>query len=159
MSISVQNITKVYGSQYALNDVSLEIEKGEVLGFLGPNGAGKSTLMKIITCYIPQTDGEGSVCDLKVKSQSNEIKKIVGYLPENTPLYYDMYVKEYLRFLAHVHKVPDRKRRVNEMIANIIAIHILVLDPCWSLVKNLMTNIAPTISGASIKRATGTYHQ
>ena len=116
MSISVQNITKVYGSQYALNDVSLEIEKGEVLGFLGPNGAGKSTLMKIITCYIPQTDGEVRVCDLNVKSQSNEIKKIVGYLPENTPLYYDMYVKEYLRFLAHVHKIPDRKRRVNEMI-------------------------------------------
>ena len=99
MSISVQNITKVYGTQYALNDVSLEIEKGEVLGFLGPNGAGKSTLMKIITCYIPQTEGEVRVCDLNVKSQSNEIKKIVGYLPENTPLYYDMYVKEYLRFL------------------------------------------------------------
>ena len=119
MSIAVKNVSKVYGNQYALNNISMEISKGQIVGFLGPNGAGKSTLMKIITCFIPQSAGEIEVCDLNVKSQSHEIKKIVGYLPENTPLYNDMYVREYLGFLAHLHKVPNRKNRVAEMIESV----------------------------------------
>lgn len=116
MSISVKNVSKVYNDQYALNNVSFDISEGEIIGFLGPNGAGKSTMMKIITCFIPQTEGEVEVCGYNVRQQANDIKKLVGYLPEHTPLYLDMYVREYLMFLAHLHKVPERKNRVAEMI-------------------------------------------
>ncbi|MDC3336970.1 gliding motility-associated ABC transporter ATP-binding subunit GldA [Flavobacteriales bacterium] len=119
MSISVKNISKVYGDQYALRNVSLEIPKGQIIGFLGPNGAGKSTLMKIITCFIPQTEGEIKVCNLDVNEQTLGVKKRVGYLPEHTPLYQDMYVKEYLSFIAHLHQVPKRKERVDEMIESV----------------------------------------
>ena len=116
MSISVKNISKVYGDQYALRNVSMEIPKGQIVGFLGPNGAGKSTLMKIITCFIPQTEGMINVCGLSVTEEALAVKKLIGYLPEHTPLYQDMYVKEYLSFIAHLHKVPHRKDRVDEMI-------------------------------------------
>ena len=105
MSIEVQNITKIYGEQRALNDVSFTLKSGEIVGFLGPNGAGKSTMMKILTCYLPQTEGTAKVCGLDVTEDSIEIRKKVGYLPEHNPLYLEMYVKEYLAFMAGIHKV------------------------------------------------------
>lgn len=116
MSISVNSVTKMYGEQSALNNISFEINVGEVVGFLGPNGAGKSTMMKIITCCIPPTEGVVSVCDLDVMSQALEVRKRVGYLPENNPLYPDMYVKEYLEYVANIYKLSAVKSRVEEMI-------------------------------------------
>ena len=107
--ISVKNITKIYGTQKALDDVSFEINSGQVIGFLGPNGAGKSTMMKIITCYIPQTSGAVSVCGFDVTEQSIEVKKIVGYLPEHNPLYPEMYVKDYLNYICGVYKFEGQK--------------------------------------------------
>lgn len=117
MSISIKDISKFYGSQAALNQVSFEIGKGEIVGFLGPNGAGKSTMMKIITCFIPPSKGTAEVCGFNVKEDPMEIKKRVGYLPESNPLYYDMYVKEYLRFVAGLHGIRRKKERVDEMIS------------------------------------------
>ncbi|GGH67310.1 gliding motility-associated ABC transporter ATP-binding subunit GldA [Phaeocystidibacter marisrubri] len=114
MSIRVSNVTKLYGEQKALNNVSFEVNSGEVIGFLGPNGAGKSTMMKIITGYIPQSEGEVEVCGIDVRTDSLEVRKKVGYLPEHNPLYTDMYVREYLLFVAGLHKAP--KSRVDEMI-------------------------------------------
>ncbi len=119
MSIEVQNLTKVYGEQKALNDVSISIGKSEIVGFLGPNGAGKSTMMKIITCYIPQTSGSVKVCGLDVTEDSINVRKRVGYLPEHNPLYLDMYVKEYLEFVASLHKIKNKKERVAEMIQTV----------------------------------------
>ena len=116
MSIKVSNITKIYGEQKALNDVSFEVNSGEIVGFLGPNGAGKSTMMKIITCFIPPTEGKVSVCGFDVEEQSVEVRKNVGYLPEHNPLYLDMYVKEYLEFIGGLHKVKNIKERISEMI-------------------------------------------
>lgn len=116
MSISVKNVTKIYGNQKALNDVSFEIGSSEVVGFLGPNGAGKSTMMKIITCYIPQSSGDIKVCGFDVNESSIEVRKNVGYLPEHNPLYLDMYVQEYLKFIGEIHKIPNHKKRVLEMI-------------------------------------------
>ena len=117
MSIQVNNITKLYGKQKALNDVSFEVRSGQVVGFLGPNGAGKSTMMKIITCFIPQTSGSVKVCGFDVTEQSLEVRKKVGYLPEHNPLYPEMYVKEYLDFVAGVFKIQtNRKKRIEEMI-------------------------------------------
>ena len=117
MSIKVNNITKIYGKQKALNDVSFEVNPGEIIGFLGPNGAGKSTMMKIITCFIPQSSGSVSVCGYDVIEQSIEVRKCVGYLPENNPLYLDMYVKEYLEFIGGLHHLGKKTwARVNEMI-------------------------------------------
>ena len=105
MSIKVENISKVYGSQKALHEVSFEIQKGEIVGFLGPNGAGKSTLMKILTGYIPQTSGNAKICELSVSKNSLEAKSKIGYLPEHNPLYLDMYVREYLEFVANIYGV------------------------------------------------------
>ena len=116
MSIEVKNVTKIYGEQKALNDVSFSIEPGHIVGFLGPNGAGKSTMMKIITCFIPQTTGSVSVCGYDVIENPIDVKRQVGYLPEHNPLYLDMYVKEYLDFVGGVYKVENRKARVKEMI-------------------------------------------
>ena len=116
MSIKVENLTKVYGAQKAVDSVTFEAKKGEVLGFLGPNGAGKTTTMKIITCFIPQTEGTAEVCGFDTTEQSMEVRRRIGYLPEHNPLYKDMYVKEYLEFVAGVHKVPNKKSRVGEMI-------------------------------------------
>ncbi|MCE9538537.1 MAG: gliding motility-associated ABC transporter ATP-binding subunit GldA [Bacteroidetes bacterium] len=116
MSIKVSNITKIYGQQRALDNVSFEVNTGEVVGFLGPNGAGKSTMMKILTCFIPQTSGEASVCEYDVAEKSLEVRKNVGYLPEHNPLYLDMYVKEYLEFISGLHHLKNVKSRISEMI-------------------------------------------
>jgi ABC-2 type transport system ATP-binding protein len=116
MSIKVTNITKIYAKQHALDNVSFEVNTGEIVGFLGPNGAGKSTMMKILTCFIPQTSGTASVCDYDVVEESLEVRKNVGYLPEHNPLYVDMYVKEYLEFIAGLHHLKNVKQRIVEMI-------------------------------------------
>ena len=117
MSIHIQNITKQYGEQLALNNVNLSIDKG-IVGLLGPNGAGKSTLMKIITCFIPPTSGTASVNGFDVMDQPMEVKRIVGYLPEHNPLYLDMYVREYLSFVAGIHHITGEKAKqlIEEMI-------------------------------------------
>lgn len=117
MSIIVKNITKRYGKQKALDNVSFEIQSGEIVGFLGPNGAGKSTMMKIITGFIPANEGEVLVNNLNANDHSLEIRKHIGYLPEHNPLYLDMYVKEYLAFVASLH-LPKKeiKQRVLEII-------------------------------------------
>ena len=99
MSIEVNNISKSYGAQKALENISFSIKKGEIVGFLGPNGAGKSTTMKMITGYIPPNEGGGSVCGIDFVEDSIEVRKIIGYLPEHNPLYLDMYVTEYLTFI------------------------------------------------------------
>jgi ABC-2 type transport system ATP-binding protein len=116
MSISVRNVTKMYGAQKALDGVSFEIKPGEVVGFLGPNGAGKSTMMKILTCYIPQNSGDASVCGFDVRNNPMSVKRSIGYLPEHNPLYLDMYVREYLTFVAELHRVKDVKKRVERMV-------------------------------------------
>lgn len=116
MSIVVNNITKLYGEQKALNDVSFTVDTGQIVGFLGPNGAGKSTMMKIITCYIPPTQGTVKVCGFDILDQSIEVKKQIGYLPEHNPLYLDMYVKEFLEFVGGLYKIKNLKSRVAEMI-------------------------------------------
>jgi ABC-2 type transport system ATP-binding protein len=116
MSVIVKNLTKEYDLQKAVNDVSFEAKKGEVLGFLGPNGAGKTTTMKILTCFIPQTAGEAEVCGYNVETSPMEVRERIGYLPEHNPLYKDMYVKEYLGFVAGLHNVKNKKQRVAEMI-------------------------------------------
>lgn len=116
MSVIVKNLTKVYDSQTAVNDLSFEAKKGEILGFLGPNGAGKTTTMKMITCFIPATSGSISVCGHNPETESIQVRKKIGYLPEHNPLYKDMYVREYLNFVAGLHKVPNAKAKVEEMI-------------------------------------------
>ncbi|PCH94363.1 MAG: gliding motility-associated ABC transporter ATP-binding subunit GldA [Bacteroidetes bacterium] len=116
MSIEITDVTKIYGSQKALDSVSFRIDQGEIVGFLGPNGAGKSTMMKIITSFLPQTSGQVSVCGNDVLLESMEVRRNVGYLPENNPLYYDMYVKEYLSFVAGMYKMKNSGPRVDEMI-------------------------------------------
>lgn len=114
MSIEVQNISKNYGTQKALNSISFSINKGEIVGFLGPNGAGKSTLMKILTTYIEADQGTATVNGFNVKTQLKEVQKSIGYLPEHNPLYLDLYVREYLAFNADVYKVD--KKRIEEVI-------------------------------------------
>lgn len=116
MSIQVKNLLKVYGEQKAVNDISFSVNKGEIVGFLGPNGAGKSTTMKILTGYLQQTSGEALVCGLSVNAHPLETRKKIGYLPESNPLYYDMYVKEYLGFIADVHKIADKNKAINSTI-------------------------------------------
>jgi ABC-2 type transport system ATP-binding protein len=117
MSVKVQQLTKVYGEQIAVNAIQFEIAKGEIVGFLGPNGAGKSTTMKIISGYIPPTSGQAFVCGMDVSENELAIKSRIGYLPESNPLYHDMYVREYLEFLAGVHKLGSKSAsRVDEMI-------------------------------------------
>ncbi len=117
MSIEVRNITKIYGSQRALDNVSFELHEGDVTGFIGPNGAGKSTMMKIITCFLPQNEGEVLVHGMNTVKESLEIRKIIGYLPENNPLYPDMYIKEYLEFVAGIYKLGSKTSvRVSEVI-------------------------------------------
>ena len=114
MSIKVKKLSKVYGTQKALTEVSFEINKGEIVGFLGPNGAGKSTLMKILTGYIPQTNGDAKICNLDINKNSIETRSRIGYLPEHNPLYLDMYVKEYLEFVANIYNVNHKN--IDEMI-------------------------------------------
>jgi ABC-2 type transport system ATP-binding protein len=114
MSLKVRNISKSFGTQKALNDVSFEIKKGEIVGFLGPNGAGKSTMMKILTTYSKADKGEAFVNEFDVLTQPREVQKSIGYLPEHNPLYKDMYVKEYLAFNAAVYKIS--KKRISSVI-------------------------------------------
>ncbi|WP_033961142.1 gliding motility-associated ABC transporter ATP-binding subunit GldA [Psychroserpens jangbogonensis] len=114
MSIEVENISKVYGEQKALNNISFSVNKGEIVGFLGPNGAGKSTLMKILTTYISATEGKAKVNNFDVLESKQNVQNSVGYLPEHNPLYLDMYVREYLMFNANVYNTP--KTRVNDVI-------------------------------------------
>ena len=114
MSIEIKNVTKVYGEQKALNNVSFTIKKGEIVGFLGPNGAGKSTMMKIITGYIQASEGEVLVSDFNIETHKIEAQKRTGYLPEHNPLYLEMYVKEYLQFNAEIHHISKNE------VANII---------------------------------------
>jgi len=116
MSVVVKNLTKLYGVQRAVDDASFTAKEGEVLGFLGPNGAGKTTTMKIITCFIPQTAGMVEVCGHDVQKDPMDVQRCIGYLPEHNPLYGDMYIKEYLRFVAKLHKVKNIRQRVDEMI-------------------------------------------
>lgn len=116
MSITVKNLTKVYGEQKAVNNISFSINQGEIVGFLGPNGAGKSTTMKMITGYLEPTEGEISVSGIDVKKHSLDARKKIGYLPESNALYYDMYVREYLDFIADVHKLGNRKQAINNVI-------------------------------------------
>lgn len=114
MSIEVKNISKVYGEEKALNAVSFNIKKGEIVGFLGPNGAGKSTMMKILTTYVGASNGEANVGGFSVDDSPKNVQQIVGYLPEHNPLYLEMYVKEYLNFNAGVYKIP--KSRIDEVV-------------------------------------------
>jgi len=116
MSVKVEQLTKVYGTQKAIDQISFEAKKGEVLGFLGPNGAGKTTTMKILTGFIPPTAGTAEVCGLSVTDEPIAIRKKIGYLPEHNPLYKDMYVKEYLGFVAGMYSLPKPKQRIAEMI-------------------------------------------
>lgn len=116
MSIRINNLTKVYGSQKALDNITLEVKPGQITGLLGPNGAGKSTMMKILTCFIPPTSGEAFVNDFDVMENSIEVRRIIGYLSEHNPLYQEMYVKEYLAFIGGIYKLPNLKSRVDEMI-------------------------------------------
>lgn len=117
MSIRVNHITKIYGVQKALDDVSFEIHPGEICGFLGPNGAGKSTMMKILSCFIPPTSGDALICGYDVMHDGLEARKKTGYLPENNPLYTDMYVWEYLEFIGGIHKM---KGQINKQITKVI---------------------------------------
>ncbi len=119
MSIEVKNLTKVYGAQHAIDNITFSIKSGEIVGFLGPNGAGKSTTMKILTCFIPPTSGSAKIAGIDVSENPFFVKQKVGYLPEHNPLYLDMYVKEYLNFIAGIHKLSARKNRVQEMIETV----------------------------------------
>ncbi|TAF58414.1 MAG: ATP-binding cassette domain-containing protein, partial [Flavobacterium sp.] len=114
MSIEVTNLSKSYGAQKALDSITFSVKKGEIVGFLGPNGAGKSTLMKILTTYLAADEGVALVNDKNVISDTKEVQKIIGYLPEHNPLYLDLYVREYLAFNADVYKVPSF--RIQEVI-------------------------------------------
>ena len=125
MSIEVRNVVKLYDKQRALDNVSFEIKPGEIVGLLGPTGAGKSTLMKIITCFIPPTEGEVSVCGHDIFEESLKVREKVGYLPEHNPLYLEMYVREYLEFIAGIHKI---KRNVRERVAEMVELTGLTLE-------------------------------
>lgn len=116
MSVILEHITKVFGDQRAVNNLSFEAKKGEVLGFLGPNGAGKTTTMKMITCFLPPTFGKVTVCGFDTLKNPLEVRRKIGYLPEHNPLYKDMYIKEYLHFVAGVHGIRKASKRVAEMI-------------------------------------------
>jgi len=117
MSIEVQNLLKQYSEQKAVNNVSFSLGVGEIVGFLGPNGAGKSTTMKMITGYLQPDAGEIKVCDIDVAKNVMHVKRKIGYLPESNPLYYDMYVKEYLQFIAGVHQINNQKEKIQNVIA------------------------------------------
>lgn len=119
MSIEVNNITKIYGTQKALNNVSFSVNSGEIVGFLGPNGAGKSTMMKILTGYLPQHSGTAKVNGFDINKESMEVRRSIGYLPESNPLYGEMYIKEYLRFVAGMHGI---KHGVDALVKKMIDI-------------------------------------
>ena len=114
--IEIKDITKCYGEQRAVDNVSFTVQKGEIVGLLGPNGAGKSTLMKILTCFIPPTEGEASICGHSIFDDTLAVRRCIGYLPEHNPLYLDMYVREYLRFAVGLSGMKPARDRVEEMI-------------------------------------------
>ena len=116
MSINISNLSKKYGQQIVLNNISFQVGEGEVIGFLGPNGAGKTTTMKIIAGALAYETGSVKVCGMEVKDNLLKTKSLIGYLPEQNPLYADMYVKEYLLFIADIYKIKDKKKRVEELI-------------------------------------------
>ena len=118
MGISVQSLTKIYGAQRAIDQVSFQVATGEIVGFLGPNGAGKTTTMKIITCFLPPSSGTVEVNDLNIFDHSLEIRNMIGYLPEHNPLYKDMYVHEYLRFVGRLYKMD--RRTLQSRVDNVI---------------------------------------
>lgn len=119
MSLFIDHLTKIYGAQKAVNDISFSVEQGEIVGFLGPNGAGKSTTMKIATGYIPTTNGKVLVSGFDVVEEPMKVKKIIGYLPEHNPLYLDMFVHEYLNFIGKIYQIPHRqlKPRISEVVS------------------------------------------
>jgi ABC-2 type transport system ATP-binding protein len=119
MSIEVQHLTRIYGEQKAVNDISFTVGHGEIVGFLGPNGAGKSTTMKIITGYMKPDAGTIIVSGINVQQDALSAKKKIGYLPEANPLYYDMYVREYLDFVAEVHRIPNKKKKISDIIETV----------------------------------------
>ncbi|MFW5805401.1 MAG: gliding motility-associated ABC transporter ATP-binding subunit GldA [Bacteroidales bacterium] len=116
MSIEVQNITKLYGKQKALDQVSFTVKTGQIVGFIGPNGAGKTTAIRIITGSIPPTSGTVQVENLDVSEHALQVKKLIGYLPEDNPLYDDLYIREYLNYVAGIYKIKNKKSRVDEVI-------------------------------------------
>jgi len=118
MSITVENLTKTYGSQKAVDNISFQVKTGEILGFLGPNGAGKSTTMKIITCFISPTEGSVQLNGLDIKTNSEEVRRRIGYLPENNPLYTDMNIVDYLHLAASLQNVPETEipGRIKQMV-------------------------------------------
>ena len=116
MSINISNVTKIYGNQKAVNNISFRVPNNEIVGFLGPNGAGKSTTMKIVTGYLHASSGKVSVNGIDVNTNAIEAKKQIGYLPEGNPLYHEMYVREYLEFIAGLHKINPIKKRIEEVI-------------------------------------------
>lgn len=117
MSIVVNELMKVYGEQIAVNKITFSVQKGEIVGFLGPNGAGKSTTMKMITGYLTPDSGIATVSNISVTKDPIEAKKKIGYLPEANPLYFDMYIKEYLEFIAGIHKVANKNQKIKDVIA------------------------------------------
>lgn len=119
MSISINNLSKNYGAQKAVNNISFKVNKGEIVGFLGPNGAGKSTTMKMITGYLDADAGNIQVCGIDVSKNNIDSKKKIGYLPEANPLYFEMYVREYLLFTAGVHQIKNAKQRTEEIIKTV----------------------------------------
>ncbi len=116
--IEISNLTKVFGMQYAVDNISFQVEKGEIIGFLGPNGAGKTTTMKIITCYMPPTEGEVKVSGMPVQENSMEVRRMIGYLPELNPLYTEMNVVDFLRYIAELRDIP--KESIKQRIAEIV---------------------------------------
>ncbi len=119
MSVIVKELSKVYGTQKAVNHISFEAHKGRVLGFLGPNGAGKSTTMKMLTAYLKPTTGSILIAGLDVQKDAPKVKRIIGFLPENTPLYQDMYVREFLAFVADTYGLQQAKTRIEEVITQV----------------------------------------
>lgn len=116
MSIVVNQLTKVYGKQKAVDAISFSAEPGKVLGFLGPNGAGKSTTMKMLTCFMPQTSGTAAVCGFDTVQDPLEVRKRIGYLPESNALYPELYIRESLNFIASVHRIDNAQKRIAEVI-------------------------------------------
>jgi ABC-2 type transport system ATP-binding protein len=119
MSIEVKNLTKIYGEQRAVNDISFKIGNGEIVGFLGPNGAGKSTTMKMLTCFLQSDSGQAFISGKDVAKQPLETKQKIGYLPESNALYYDMYVREYLAFVGNIYKIKNCKTQAENCIARV----------------------------------------
>lgn len=119
MSIKVRSVSKHYGKQKAVDSISFEAAPGRILGFLGPNGAGKSTTMKMLSSYLIPDSGTATICGYDTQGQSLEVKRLIGYLPENTPLYLDMYVKEFLSFVADSYQLSQSAKKINDVIAQV----------------------------------------